>query len=201
MVSKQFRQSQDLSGGQWQRISVAGIYRDAAILNADEPTTALDAKPEARAGIQHATTISSPCNGDGTKRTTVLVTHRLANIAAAERILVLDGNRLSETGTHTPSSWPDTGSTTRCTHCKHTPIRCSIRVAMSPELGIHLPLCRERRETDDCRQNCTVQFVKRLPLHGVEVSRPCTDLVLACCVSRDAQSHPDERRSPMVYDH
>ncbi|MDQ3577718.1 MAG: ABC transporter ATP-binding protein/permease [Actinomycetota bacterium] len=100
VLSKDFKDGQDLSGGQWQRISVArGIYRDAAVLVADEPTAALDAKAEATvfAGLRHATRSS---HGDGKNRTTILVTHRLANIRYADRIIVLDQGRLAEQGTH-----------------------------------------------------------------------------------------------------
>ncbi|QWF83446.1 ABC transporter ATP-binding protein [Amycolatopsis sp. CA-230715] len=97
VLSKQFNDGQDLSGGQWQRMGIArGIYRDAAILVADEPTAALDAKAEARvfAGLQHA-------SGDRDhRRTTVLVTHRLANIRTADRIVVLNRGRIAEQGTH-----------------------------------------------------------------------------------------------------
>lgn len=94
ILSKQFRDGADLSGGQWQRISVArGIYRDATILIADEPTAALDAKAEARvfAGLRSAT---------GAARTTILITHRLANIRDVDRIVVLDHGRIVEEGTH-----------------------------------------------------------------------------------------------------
>ncbi|MEC3979943.1 ABC transporter ATP-binding protein [Amycolatopsis sp. H20-H5] len=97
MLSKKFNDGQDLSGGQWQRMGIArGIYRDASVLVADEPTAALDARAEARvfAGLQHAST-----SGAG-RRTTILVTHRLANIRRADRILVLDKGRLVEQGTH-----------------------------------------------------------------------------------------------------
>ena len=97
VLSKQFDDGQDLSGGQWQRMGIArGIYRDASVLVADEPTAALDARAEARvfAGLQHAST-----SGHGT-RTTILVTHRLANIKSADRILVLEKGRLIEEGTH-----------------------------------------------------------------------------------------------------
>ncbi|MDT7725832.1 MAG: ATP-binding cassette, subfamily bacterial [Actinomycetota bacterium] len=97
ILSKKFNDGQDLSGGQWQRMGIArGIYRDASLLIADEPTAALDAKAEARvfAGLQHATTTASG------KRTTVLVTHRLANIKNVDRILVLEKGRLIEEGTH-----------------------------------------------------------------------------------------------------
>jgi ATP-binding cassette subfamily B protein len=97
ILSKKFNDGQDLSGGQWQRMGIArGIYRDASLLIADEPTAALDAKAEARvfAGLQHATTTASG------KRTTILVTHRLANIKNVDRILVLEKGRLIEEGTH-----------------------------------------------------------------------------------------------------
>ncbi|MFD9958083.1 ABC transporter ATP-binding protein [Amycolatopsis sp. NPDC058986] len=97
VLSKQFEDGRDLSGGQWQRMGIArGIYRDASVLVADEPTAALDARAEARvfAGLQRASA------AEGGKRTTVLVTHRLANIRTADRILVLDKGRLVEEGTH-----------------------------------------------------------------------------------------------------
>jgi ATP-binding cassette subfamily B protein len=101
ILSKQFTNGTDLSGGQWQRIGVArGIYRDAVVLVADEPTAALDAKAEARVfdGLQHATRSSG--NGDRPTRTTILITHRLANIRHADRIIVLDRGRIAEQGRH-----------------------------------------------------------------------------------------------------
>ena len=97
VLSKKFDDGQDLSGGQWQRMGIArGIYRDASVLVADEPTAALDARAEARvfAGLRHASR-----SGHG-RRTTILVTHRLANIRTADRILVLEKGRLIEEGTH-----------------------------------------------------------------------------------------------------
>ncbi len=49
VLSREFQNGCDLSGGQWQRISVArGLYRDAPLLVADEPTAAMDAPGRAR---------------------------------------------------------------------------------------------------------------------------------------------------------
>ncbi|MEV0680014.1 ABC transporter ATP-binding protein [Actinosynnema sp. NPDC050436] len=93
VLSRRFNDGQDLSGGQWQRMGIArGMYRDAAVLIADEPTAALDAKAEARVfeGLRQATA----------RRTTILVTHRLANIRNADRIVLLDRGRIVEQGTH-----------------------------------------------------------------------------------------------------
>ncbi|HEU5472399.1 MAG TPA: ABC transporter ATP-binding protein [Actinophytocola sp.] len=97
MLSRLYEDGQDLSGGQWQRLSVArGAYRDAPVLVADEPTAALDAKAEARVfgALQTASR-----DGAGT-RTTLLVTHRLANVRHADRILVLERGRITGDGTH-----------------------------------------------------------------------------------------------------
>jgi ATP-binding cassette subfamily B protein len=101
VLSKEFRNGQDISGGQWQRVAIArGIYRDAPILVADEPTAALDAKAEARVfgALQRA--FQASADSSQTTRTTILITHRLANIRQADRIVVLDKGRIVEQGTH-----------------------------------------------------------------------------------------------------
>jgi len=96
VLSRQFQTGRDLSGGQWQRLSVArGLYRDAALVVADEPTAALDARAEhAVFGTLHGR------SGAGAQRITVLVTHRLANVRHADQILVLEQGRLIEHGRH-----------------------------------------------------------------------------------------------------
>ncbi|PPK65587.1 ABC transporter ATP-binding protein [Actinokineospora auranticolor] len=98
LLSRRFREGRDLSGGQWQRLGIArGIYRDAPVLVADEPTAALDAKAEAR--VFEA--LRNACaDGAGTTRTTILVTHRLANVRTADRVVVLAGGRIVAQGTH-----------------------------------------------------------------------------------------------------
>ncbi|MCX4692911.1 ABC transporter ATP-binding protein [Streptomyces sp. NBC_01408] len=98
VLSKEFVGGRDLSGGQWQRVGVArGVYRDAAVLVADEPTAALDAKAEALVfeGLRKASAL-----GDGGSRTTILVTHRLVNVRRADRIIVMHQGRIVEQGTH-----------------------------------------------------------------------------------------------------
>lgn len=96
VLSRAFQGGRDLSGGQWQRLSVArGLYRDAPVVIADEPTAALDARAEhAVFDTLHGRT------GAGTGRITVLVTHRLANVRFADLILVLEHGRLIEHGRH-----------------------------------------------------------------------------------------------------
>ncbi|MFC5235842.1 ABC transporter ATP-binding protein [Pseudonocardia zijingensis] len=96
VLSRQFQGGRDLSGGQWQRISVArGLYRDAPVVIADEPTAALDARAE------HAVFAAlRGLAGTARDRITVLVTHRLANVRHADQILVLERGRITEHGTH-----------------------------------------------------------------------------------------------------
>ena len=96
VLSREFQTGRDLSGGQWQRLSVArGLYRDAPVVIADEPTAALDARAEqAVFGTLHGRT------GAGAERITVLVTHRLANVRFADQILVLERGRIIERGRH-----------------------------------------------------------------------------------------------------
>ena len=107
VLSRQFQNGRDLSGGQWQRISVArGLYRDAPLLVADEPTAAMDARAE-HAVFRSLQSLSCagrradrPGSPDRTLRTMLLVTHRLANIRHADQIVVLERGRIIEQGTH-----------------------------------------------------------------------------------------------------
>lgn len=82
-----------LSGGQRQRVSIArAVLRKARILVLDEATSAMDTESE-RLVQQSVDALSKQC-------TVVTVAHRLSTIQNADRIFVLDGGRLVESGTH-----------------------------------------------------------------------------------------------------
>jgi len=82
-----------LSGGQRQRIAIArAILRDAPLLLLDEATSSLDAESE--------TLVQEALEHLMEHRTTLVIAHRLATVLSCDRILVLDGGRIVEQGTH-----------------------------------------------------------------------------------------------------
>lgn len=93
-LGRWFTDGVELSGGQWQKIALArGFMREQAdILVLDEPTAALDAEAE------HAVFERFKDLAEG--RTTVIISHRFPTVRMADRILVLDGGRIAEDGTH-----------------------------------------------------------------------------------------------------
>ncbi|WP_308121008.1 ABC transporter ATP-binding protein [Paractinoplanes bogorensis] len=93
LLDRTFKEGHDLSGGQWQRITAArGFYRDADLLIMDEPSSALD--PRAEDALFQA------IRGRQGLRTTILITHRLANVIHADQIFVLHDGALVEHGDH-----------------------------------------------------------------------------------------------------
>ena len=83
----------DLSGGQWQRLSIArGFYRAHNMIVLDEPTAAIDPIEESRI-YNKFTEISKG-------KTAIIVTHRLGSAKIADRIVVMESGRIVETGTH-----------------------------------------------------------------------------------------------------
>lgn len=82
-----------LSGGERQRLAIArALLHDPTMLILDEATSALDTETEKL--IQDALAVLTK------DRTTVAIAHRLSTLRGASRLVVLDGGRVAETGTH-----------------------------------------------------------------------------------------------------
>jgi ATP-binding cassette subfamily B protein len=82
-----------LSGGQRQRLSIArAMLKNAPLLLLDEATSALDAESERM--VQAALAAAM------TGRTTLVIAHRLATVLRADRIVVMDGGRIVDIGSH-----------------------------------------------------------------------------------------------------
>ena len=83
----------DLSIGQWQRVALArAFFRNAPFIVLDEPTAALDARAE------HA--LFDTIRGLRQGRTVLLISHRFSTVRSADRIYVLKGGTIVESGTH-----------------------------------------------------------------------------------------------------
>jgi ATP-binding cassette subfamily B protein len=101
----------EVSFGQWQKLALArGFMRESPlVLVLDEPTAALDAETEhalferyaaaAHAGRGNGAA-ASEVRGTSTGRITILVSHRFSTVRMADLIVVLDGSRVAEVGTH-----------------------------------------------------------------------------------------------------
>lgn len=94
MLVKDFENGTDLSGGQWQKIALArDLYANGKIEFLDEPTAALDAKSESE--------IYQRFLKENDKKTIFFVTHRLSAVRFADKVLFLDGGKVSGFDTHT----------------------------------------------------------------------------------------------------
>ena len=89
----------DVSFGQWQKLALArGFMRDEPLLVAlDEPTAALDAETEHQLFERYA---ASAREGRRSGSVTILVSHRFSTVRMADLIVVLDGARVAESGSH-----------------------------------------------------------------------------------------------------
>jgi len=82
-----------LSGGQRQRVAIARVLlKDAPILVLDEATSALDSEVEQAIQEQLAGLMAG--------KTVIAIAHRLSTIATMDRLVVLEGGRIVEDGTH-----------------------------------------------------------------------------------------------------
>lgn len=89
----------DVSFGQWQKLALArGFMRDEPLLVAlDEPTAALDAETEHQLFERYASRARQGSQGGSM---TILVSHRFSTVRMADLIVVLDGSRVAEVGSH-----------------------------------------------------------------------------------------------------
>jgi ATP-binding cassette subfamily B protein len=100
----------EVSFGQWQKLALArGFMRDHPLLLVlDEPTAALDAETEhalferyaAARGSRKGSSAVDGGTGNDDGRITILVSHRFSTVRMADLIVVLDGARVAEIGTH-----------------------------------------------------------------------------------------------------
>ena len=94
----------EVSFGQWQKLALArGFLRDdPMVLVLDEPTAALDAETEHALFERYAAAVQGGRAeaGDHAGRITLLVSHRFSTVRMADLIVVLDGARVAEVGTH-----------------------------------------------------------------------------------------------------
>jgi ATP-binding cassette subfamily B protein len=93
MLGRRFETGVDLSGGEWQKVALARAYlRDAQLLILDEPTAALDARSELQVFERFAELTQG--------KMALLISHRFSTVRMADRIVVLEGGRLVEEGSH-----------------------------------------------------------------------------------------------------
>jgi ATP-binding cassette subfamily B protein len=93
-LGRWFKDGVELSGGQWQKVALARAFmrEESDILVLDEPTAALDAEAE------HAVFERFKTLAEG--RTSILISHRFPTVRMADTIVVLEGGRIQEQGSH-----------------------------------------------------------------------------------------------------
>lgn len=96
ILSREYTEGTDLSGGQWQRIALAraffAVAAGAKLLILDEPTAALDVRAEAGLYERFLDLTAG--------LTTCLISHRFSTVRRADRIIVVRGGRIVEDGGH-----------------------------------------------------------------------------------------------------
>ncbi len=92
-LGRRFREGQELSAGEWQRVAMARTFwRDARILVLDEPSASLDPLAEADLLRQFRELLGG--------RSALVISHRLSTVQMADCIYVMDRGRIVERGTH-----------------------------------------------------------------------------------------------------
>lgn len=93
-LGRWFKDGQELSGGQWQKIALARAFmrNNANVLILDEPTAAMDAQAEADIFSQFSERMS--------EKMTILISHRFSTVRTAKKIMVMEQGRVVEFGSH-----------------------------------------------------------------------------------------------------
>ncbi|MBI5420986.1 MAG: ABC transporter ATP-binding protein [Parcubacteria group bacterium] len=93
MLSKDFEEGEELSGGQWQKLAIArAFYQQAPVLILDEPTSAIDAESEYEI-FQNLEKVYK-------NKTLIMVSHRFSTVRNASKIVVIEDGKIIESGTH-----------------------------------------------------------------------------------------------------
>ncbi|MEL6348216.1 MAG: ABC transporter ATP-binding protein [Myxococcota bacterium] len=93
-LGKWFKDGRELSGGQWQKIALSRAFMraQAQLLVLDEPTSAMDAEAEAE--------IFERVRNMTDEQMAILISHRFSTVRMADRIVVLEGGEIIESGDH-----------------------------------------------------------------------------------------------------
>ena len=93
-LGRWFKDGQELSGGQWQKMALARAFmrEHARVLILDEPTAAMDAQAEADIFATFSETMQ--------EKMTILISHRFSTVRTAKKIMVMDQGKVLESGDH-----------------------------------------------------------------------------------------------------
>ena len=92
-LGRRWEKGQELSGGEWQKVALSRAFmRDAEVLALDEPTASLDAEAEYQVFQRFGELTAG--------KIAVLISHRFSTVRMADRIVVIEGGRITEVGSH-----------------------------------------------------------------------------------------------------
>jgi ATP-binding cassette subfamily B protein len=92
-LGRRWEKGHELSGGEWQKVALSRAFmRDAEVLALDEPTASLDAEAEYQV-FQHFGELTAG-------KIAVFISHRFSTVRMADRIVVIEGGRITEVGSH-----------------------------------------------------------------------------------------------------
>lgn len=93
ILGKEFEDGEEISGGQWQKLAIArAFYEEPPVLILDEPTSAIDAEAEYE--------IFNNLEKQYRNKTLILVSHRFSTVRNANKIIVMEGGKVVESGNH-----------------------------------------------------------------------------------------------------